>query len=135
MLTWVILRHASTLNLIEYLRNMGMAYFGEVFVGSQIKGWISKRVFQENKARQIFPENEHFLLPDTHTWRALCVCVCESGGKSCSFFGKFGVLCFPETLVSRFAVLPHYRRNGLLVQICNQIYKSKIIFKINLNIQ
>ena len=24
--------------------------------------------------------------------------VCVSGGKKCSFFGKFGVLCFLETL-------------------------------------
>ena len=34
-----------------------------------------------------FPKSKHFLLPDTH------MCVCLSGGKKCSFFGKFGVLC------------------------------------------
>ena len=32
------------------------------------------------------------------------------GGKKCSFFGKFGVLCFLETSVLRFALLPYYRR-------------------------
>ena len=32
-------------------------------VGNKAKGPISKRVFQENKARQ----NKHFLLPDMQT--------------------------------------------------------------------
>ena len=32
------------------------------------------------------------------------------GGKKCLFFGKFGVLRFPETPVLRFALLPYYRR-------------------------
>ena len=36
--------------------------------------------------------------------------VCVSGGKKCSFFRKFGVLCFLETPVLRFALLPYYRR-------------------------
>ena len=35
---------------------------------------------------------------------------CVSGGKKCSFFGKFGVLCFLETPVLRFTLLPYYRR-------------------------
>ena len=64
-----------------------------VFVGNKAKGCIRKRVFQENKARQIFwktnipyplirtctfvsrkwsppnfPKKEHFLPPDTHTY-------------------------------------------------------------------
>ena len=50
-----------------------------------------------------FSKNEHFLTPDTHTY------VCASGGKKCSFFGKFGVLCFLVTSVLRFALLPYYR--------------------------
>ena len=32
------------------------------------------------------------------------------GGKKCSFFGKFGVLSFLETPVSRIALLPYYRQ-------------------------
>ena len=44
-----------------------------------------------------FPKNEYSLPPDTHTY------VCVSGGKKYSFFGKFGVLCFLETPVLRFA--------------------------------
>ena len=35
------------------------------FVGNKAKRRISKWVFQENKARQIFRKNEHFLSPDT----------------------------------------------------------------------
>ena len=47
-----------------------------------------------------FPKNKHFLPPDMHTY------VCVSGGKKCLFFGNFGVLCFLETLVLRFTLLP-----------------------------
>ena len=36
-------------------------------VGNKAKGRISKRVFPEKKARQIFPKYEHFLPPNTHT--------------------------------------------------------------------
>ena len=54
-----------------------------------------------------FLKNEHFLPPDTHT----NVCVLQ--GKKCSFFGKFGVLCFLETPVLRFTLLPYYRRVSL----------------------
>ena len=38
----------------------------------------------------------------------------ETAGKKCLFFGNFGVLCFLETPVLRFALLPYYRRNMLL---------------------
>ena len=58
---------------------------------------MSKRVFQENKAAK-FSEKRTFLTPDTHT------VVCVSGGKECSFFGKFGELGFLETPVLRFAL-------------------------------
>ena len=68
----------------------------------QIRGPISKRVFQENKARQIFRKRS-ISYPLTHTY------VCVSGGTKCLFFGKFGVLCFLETSVLRFALLPYYR--------------------------
>ena len=51
-----------------------------------------------------FPKNDYFLPPDMHTY------ICVWGGKKCSFFGIFGVLCFLETPVLRFALLPYYRR-------------------------
>ena len=53
---------------------------------------------QEKQSTPNFPKNEHFWLPDTHTY------VCVSGGKKCSFFGKYGVLCFLVTHVLRFAL-------------------------------
>ena len=53
-----------------------------------------------------FPKNKHFLPPDTHTY------VCISGGKKYLFFGNFDVLCFPETPVLRFALLPYYERSN-----------------------
>ena len=67
-------------------------------VSNKAKGRISKRVFQENKARQIFRKTN------------ISYPVCISGGKKCSFFGKFGVLCFLETPVLRFPLLPYYRQ-------------------------
>ena len=36
--------------------------------------------------------------------------VSVSGGKKCSFFGKFGVLCFLETPTLRFVLLPYCLR-------------------------
>ena len=47
--------------------------FRTIRVGNKAKERISVRVFQENKARQIFRENENFLPSDTHTY----VCVSE----------------------------------------------------------
>ena len=59
-------------------------------------GRISKRVFQENKARQIFREtNISYPLIRTRT-----------GGKKCLFFGKFDVFYLLETPVLRFTLLP-----------------------------
>ena len=64
------------------------------------KGRILKRVFQENKARQIFRKtNISYPLIRTRT-----------GGEKCLFFGKFHELCFLETPVLRFALSPYYRR-------------------------
>ena len=69
------------------------------FVGNKAKGQISKRVFQENKARQNFRKiNISYPLIRT------------PGGKKCLFFGNFGVLCFLEIPALRFALLPYYRR-------------------------
>ena len=63
------------------------------FVGNTAKGRNSKRVFQENKARQIFRKTSIFYT------------LCVSGGKKCSFVRKFDVLCFLETPVLRFVFL------------------------------
>ena len=56
-------------------------------VSNKGKGRILKRVFQENKARQIFPKT-----------------------NISSFFGKFGAPCLFETPILRFVLLPYYRQ-------------------------
>ena len=68
-------------------------------VSNKAKGGITKRVFQENKERQIFQKtNISYLLIRTQ------------GGKKCFFFGKPGVLCFLKTPFLKFALLSYYRR-------------------------
>ena len=78
------------------------------FVGNKTKRRILKRVFQENKARQLFRKTNISY-------------VYVSGGKKRSFFAKFGVLCFLETHVLRFAFLPYHQRiiSKLLVILFN----------------
>ena len=83
------------------------------FVGNKAKGRISERVFQENKARQIFRKaNISYLLMRTrpYAYQEVRKDVCVSGGKKYSFFGKFDVLCFLLTPVLRFFFLSYYRR-------------------------
>ena len=71
-----------------------------------------------------FPKNEHFLPPDAHTLNVhktfrtrpgrllniLCTFkVCASGGKKCSFFGKFSLLSWITRFEIRpFALLPTF---------------------------
>ena len=57
-----------------------------IFIGNKAKGRISKRVFQENRARQIFGKTKGM-------------------GKECPFSRKFDLLCFLETPVLWFALL------------------------------
>ena len=66
------------------------------------KGKSQKERFKKTKHDK-FSEKQ---TPDTHTY------VCVSRGKKCSFFWKCVVLCFLETSVLRFALLPNYRRDG-----------------------
>ena len=60
--------------------------------------------FKKKQSTPKFPENKRFLPPDTYMH------VCVSGGKKCLFFGNFGVLCFLEAPVLKFALLPFYRQ-------------------------
>ena len=61
-------------------------------------------MFQES-----FPINKHFLPSDAHGGKKSSLL-----GKRCLFFGKFGVLCFLETPVLRFSLLPYCRQLGHL---------------------
>ena len=75
-----------------------------LLVGNKAKGRISKWVFQESKAHQIFQKtNISYPLVCTRTESEMVV-------WNVRFFGKFGVLYFLETPVLRFALLPYYRR-------------------------
>ena len=71
------------------------------------KGESQNRCFKKKKqSAPNFSKKQYFLPPDTHLY------VCVSGVKKCSFFGKFGVLCFLETPILRFVLLPYYRRTS-----------------------
>ena len=59
-----------------------------IIVGNKANGQIPKRVFQENKAHQVFRKTN------------ISYSVCAR---------KFDVLCFLETPVLRFSLLPYYR--------------------------
>ena len=90
----------------EVCDNLMRTNFKAKFVGNKAKRRISKWVFSRKQSTPNFSKNEDFLppSPDTHTY------VCKSGGKKCSFFGKFGVLFYLETPVLRFALLPNYQQ-------------------------
>ena len=49
--------------------------------------------------------------------------VCVSGGKKCLFYGKVGALCFLETPVLKFVLLPYYRRYRVHPNLANTIPK------------
>ena len=74
------------------------------------KGESQNGCFKKTKHAKFYEnyEKRTFLPPDMHTY------VCVSGGKKCPFFRKFDVLCFLETPVLRFVLLPYYRRNDNL---------------------
>ena len=74
--------------------------------------------------RAKFHEKQTFLTPDTHTY------VCVSGSKKCSFFEKFGMLCFLVTSVLRFALLPYHRLiNISVITVFYELYFVKMFFK------
>ena len=56
--------------------------------------------FKKTKHAKFSEKIKHLLTPDTHT----------QGVKNVRFLRKFGVLCFLETPVLRFILLPYYRR-------------------------
>ena len=68
------------------------------------KGESQNGCFKKTKHVK-FSEKRTFLL---RVRTLMCVSGKGSGGKKCSFFGKFGVFCFLETPVLR---LPYYRRD------------------------
>ena len=75
--------------------------YSTYFVGNKVKGRISKLVFQENKARQIFRKT-NISYPQIRTRR-------------CAYQWVRNVR-FLENLFLRFAPLPYYRRFMLMTQ-------------------
>ena len=69
----------------------------DAIVGNKAEVQISKRMFQDNKAHQIFQKTDIFYPLIRTVWEK---------------FEKFDVLCFLETPVLRFALLLYYRRNN-----------------------
>ena len=85
----------------------------EHFFGSKAKGRMSKLMFQENKARKIFRKTDiSYPLIRTRTLRMPYPLMYTR-----KFFKKFGVLCFLETPILSFALLPYYRRFDCLQHI------------------
>ena len=95
----------------EHIQNL-KGYFFIFFIFSEKEVNTLRRQIVNNKAKKAnlktgvsrkqsasnFLKKEHFSPPDTHMY------VCLSKGKRYLFFGKFGVLYFLETPVSRFAL-------------------------------
>ena len=120
---WLLSQISSIIDTsqsIKYVSNVlrDCLQISLLIVGNKAKEQISKRVFQESKARQIFwKTNISYPLIAPLPTPPPCYPVNISypliltPGKKCSFYGKFGALCFIETSVLRFALFPYYRRN------------------------
>ena len=76
--------------------NIGFVTFTEGILNAKLHFFFS--VFFEIQASKIIGNLETY--------------ECVSGGKRSLFFGKFGVVCFLEAPVLRFALLPYYRRTA-----------------------
>ena len=60
-------------------------------------------------------------------------CVCVSGVKKCSFFGKFSVLCFLVTYVLRLSLSPYCRRIEVLLISDHVEADTNLIFHIGMS--
>ena len=80
---------------------------------------MSKRVLQEKKHTK-FSEKRLFL----HFLAHIPTRICVSGAKKCSFFRKFGVLCFLVTPVLRFTLFPYYQKK--YIESWRYILKKKL---------
>ena len=88
-----------------------MEYFTKIIINDNLnlsvvreKGESQNGCFMKTKHFK-FPEKQILLTPDTQIYG------CVSWGKKCSFFSIFDELCFLETPVLIFALLPYYRTN------------------------
>ena len=101
----IIDRYLTYLNISYICGRLGSNYI----VGNQANEWISKRLLQENKARQI-SEKTNISLFWNHTYVRV-----YQGVKTVTF-------CFLVTIALNFVLLPYYR----------QIYSTKKLFNLYL---
>ena len=102
--TWAVIHSAALAFWRWKWLNMKLGFFQSLLSSLISQKGESQSSVSRKQRKPHFPKNEHFLPPDTHTY------MCVSRGKKCSFFGKFGMLCFLETPILKFALLPYYRR-------------------------
>ena len=81
-----------------------------------------------------FKKTKHAKFPEKQTFLTSWYVVCVSGGKKCLFFWKFGVLCFLETPVLRFVLLPYYRLFNLFHFCIHTLHSALITYIVLSNI-
>ena len=102
-----------------------------------------KTEITKKQSTSIFPKKQTFLIPwyahemvkhtQTNRWQQPTNYLNEfdhfasvSGGVTCSFSGKLGVLCFVVNSILRFALLPYYGRYNLFIR--NQVDYADVIY-------
>ena len=88
-------------SLSANLMSSCLGFHGRTKIGKVNNLWKSTSLFRDHSFSSFIKcfEKQTFLT----RWYAHV--------RKCSFFGKFGVLCFLQTPVLRFVLLPYYRRN------------------------
>ena len=72
---------------------------------------LQKGIYEKDDCKRFDILSYCLKTKDIKTFQFICsVYVRVSGGEKYSFFRKFGMFCFLETPVLRFALLPYYRR-------------------------
>ena len=78
-------------------------YFSAIYLQA-----LSSVIRQKDKSQNgCFKKTKHVKFSEKRTFLTPCA---YQGVRNVRFFGKFSVLCFLETPVLRFALLPYYRR-------------------------
>ena len=73
------------------------------------KGYARSRPLPKSRAWWHSPSLFIFNFERTCAYQGVRMFVCISGSMKYSFFRKFGVLCFLETPILKFVLLPYYR--------------------------
>ena len=85
--------------------NQGVFSYMVILSVIRQKGQSQSGYFKKTKHAKMFRKtNISYPVLDTETY------LCLSGGKKCSFFEKYSVICLFETPVLKFAFLVYYRR-------------------------